>query len=96
MDNTSKMCHSSRVLRIAALAAVAWTSGCHAIRRDRGGSGTSFHGIHAESSSSGATVGKDLHSVPAGTTVPPTGLGVDLIRFDRSDPATRSLPTIAR
>jgi len=35
---------------------------------------------------SGATIGHDFRSWPAGTTIPPAGLGVDLVRSQGSQP----------
>jgi hypothetical protein len=37
----------------------------------------------------GSTVGRDLHHAPRGTTIPPAGFGVDLVGYDRIDPARR-------
>ena len=46
---------------------------------------------------SGATIGHDFRSWPAGTTIPPAGFGVDLVRSQGSQPhqgsgSARSLP----
>jgi hypothetical protein len=67
------------------LASALMTVGCSAGRRwgsrDRVGSDPS-------------TLGTDFHSVPAGRTIPPAGLGVDLVRRDRSPAARRDVSVV--
>jgi hypothetical protein len=52
-----------------------------------------FNGNLFRKGTSGSTIGHDLRSAPAGTTIPPAGLGVDLVSRDmvRGGPSSRPM-----
>jgi hypothetical protein len=65
--------------------------GCRGLQRQSSGSRPSpFSRRHQRNEPSGSTIGHDLRSAPAGTTIPAAGLGVDLggNEADRTTPLT--------
>jgi hypothetical protein len=72
-------------------------SGCGNLRREARDRPGLLHRNPTGPESSGSTIGHDLRRMPAGTTIPATGLGVDLVRSHGDEPRrdsgqTRSLP----
>jgi hypothetical protein len=61
-------------LFVPLLLGIAFVPGCRGAERRPG---TRFRG------DSGATIGRDLNSLPPGRTAGPTGLGVDLVEYIR-------------
>jgi hypothetical protein len=87
MANPKKPCHLEKSIRILALIPALLILGCRGLNGDgAGGRPWRLHGRASRIEPAAATIGRDLHSVPAGTTVPPSGLGVDLIKFEPSVP----------
>jgi hypothetical protein len=56
-------------------------SGCGNLRREARDRPGLLHRNPTGPESSGSTIGHDFRRVPAGTTIPATGFGVDLVRF---------------
>jgi hypothetical protein len=87
MENSCDSSRLGKARRIFLLAPALLALGCRGL--DGEGAGQPPWGYHRRASRiepAAATIGRDLHSVPAGTTVPPSGLGVDLVKFEPQVP----------